>query len=226
MVTHIWWHLALCHIQLGQYEDALSLWDDRLQEEVHKDKGLFVLSDATSILMRLELEELPMGLDLKDRWREIASIYENNHLDSAGAMTFYDFHILIALLFGDKRKAAQRIIDSLESAANRTSRKWNSFVLNKVGKEICQGLLAFASDEYRECVNFMYPIRHDMVALIGCSKTQVSILSQILILAAVRAGKDYNSLAKQLLNEQVAACGYAAENSLHQRIAQRIGTSI
>ena len=211
---------------MGQFEDALSLFENKLKEDAKKDKGLFVLSDATSLLMRLELEKKPNGVYLKDYWREIAMIYENNQMEAAGANTFYDLHILIALLFGEKRDAAKQIMDRLDSAGEINSKKWNSFVLGKVGKALCEGLLAFANEEYGECVDFMYPIRHDLVTLIGGSKAQTSILSHILIVAAVRAGKEYLCLAKQLLHEQVASCGYTSDNSLHQRIAKRIGALI
>ena len=219
--------MALCHVQLGQFEEALSLLDARIKEDAKQDKGLFVLSDATSLLIRLELEGKPIGVDLKDRWREIAEIYENNQMDAAGAQTFYDFHILIALLFGDKQNAAKQIIDSLDSAADcSTSHKWNSYILGRVGKELCGALLAFSKEEYGECVDLMYPVRHELASFIGGSKAQVSILFQILMSAAVKAGKNYHSLAKQLLQEQTAACGYSTKNNFHQRIAQKIGAFI
>ena len=212
---------------MGQFEAALELLDNKIKEDAKSDKGLFVLSDATSLLMRLELEGKPLGIDLKDRWREIGEIYENNQMEAAGAHIFYDFHTLIALLFGDKRKAAKELIDKLDSLADgSTNKRWNSFVLGRIGKDLCEGLLAFADDDFCKCVDLMYPIRHDLASLIGGSKAQTSILLQILIGAAVKSGKDYIPLANQLLHEQVAACGYKAENSLHQRIAEKIGVLI
>ena len=212
---------------MGQFEAALELLDNKIKEDAKSDKGLFVLSDATSLLMRLELEGKPLGIDLKDRWREIGEIYENNQMEAAGAHIFYDFHTLIALLFGDKRKAAKELIDKLDSLADgSTNKRWNSFVLGRIGKDLCEGLLAFADDDFCKCVDLMYPIRHDLASLIGGSKAQTSILLQILIGAAVKSGKDYIPLANQLLQEQVAACGYKAENSLHQRIAEKIGVLI
>ena len=212
---------------MGQFEEALELLDNKITEDAKSDKGLFVLSDATSLLMRLELEGKPIGVDLKDRWREIGEIYENNHMETAGAHIFYDFHTLIALLFGDKRKAAKELTEKLDSLADgSTNKRWNSFVLGRVGKELCGGLLAFADDDFGKCVDLMYPIRHDLASLIGGSKAQTSILLQILIGAAVKAGKDYIPLANQLLQEQVATCGYKAENSLHQRLAEKIGVLI
>ena len=212
---------------MGQFEEALELLDNKITEDAKSDKGLFVLSDATSLLMRLELEGKPIGVDLKDRWREIGEIYENNHMETAGAHIFYDFHTLIALLFGDKRKAAKELMEKLDSLADgSTNKRWNSFVLGRVGKELCGGLLAFADDDFGKCVDIMYPIRHDLASLIGGSKAQTSILLQILTGAAVKAGKDYIPLANQLLQEQVATCGYKAENSLHQRLAEKIGVLI
>ena len=212
---------------MGQFEEALELLDNKITEDAKSDKGLFVLSDATSLLMRLELEGKPIGVDLKDRWREIGEIYENNQMETAGAHIFYDFHTLIALLFGDKRKAAKELMEKLDSLADgSTNKRWNSFVLGRVGKELCGGLLAFADDDFGKCVDLMYPIRHDLASLIGGSKAQTSILLQILIGAAVKAGKDYIPLANQLLQEQVATCGYKAENSLHQRLAEKIGVLI
>ena len=212
---------------MGQFEEALELLDNKITEDAKSDKGLFVLSDATSLLTRLELEGKPIGVDLKDRWREIGEIYENNQMETAGAHIFYDFHTLIALLFGDKRKAAKELMEKLDSLADgSTNKRWNSFVLGRVGKELCGGLLAFADDDFGKCVDLMYPIRHDLASLIGGSKAQTSILLQILIGAAVKAGKDYIPLANQLLQEQVATCGYKAENSLHQRLAEKIGVLI
>ena len=59
------------------------------------------MSDATSLLMRLELESLPSGVSLKDRWREVALLYEE-HIENSDASLFYDFHAVLACLYGDK----------------------------------------------------------------------------------------------------------------------------
>ena len=51
--------------------------------------------------MRLELESKPVGVSLKDRWREIARLYED-HIEGSDALLFYDFHTLLACLYGDQ----------------------------------------------------------------------------------------------------------------------------
>ncbi len=69
---------------------------------VPSDNNSFHLSDATSLLMRLELEDFrPVGVSLKDRWREVALLYADQ-VEASDAMLFYDFHTLLACLYGDQ----------------------------------------------------------------------------------------------------------------------------
>ncbi len=52
--------------------------------------------------MRLELEDFrPAGVSLKDRWREVALLYADQ-VEASDAMLFYDFHTLLACLYGDQ----------------------------------------------------------------------------------------------------------------------------
>ena len=69
------------------------------------------MSDVTSLLLRLEMEEggaifKKHGLELKERWREVANFYEDHLLDSIGNNFFFDVHVLIGLLFGGDKTAA------------------------------------------------------------------------------------------------------------------------
>ena len=68
-----------------------------------KEPGPFPLSDATSLLMRLQCEPKPIGIDLKDRWREVGKMYQNIVEDTATMYIFYDFHALLGCLYGDER---------------------------------------------------------------------------------------------------------------------------
>ncbi len=67
---------------------------------------MFHLSDAVSLLLRLEMEGRPAGpaghgASLKDRWREVAQLYEA-HVEGADANLFYDFHAFLASVYGEK----------------------------------------------------------------------------------------------------------------------------
>ena len=69
------------------------------------DNNVFHLSDAASLLMRLELESKPAGVSLKDRWREVSSLYKG-HIENSDTMLFYDFHSVIACLYGDQVRSS------------------------------------------------------------------------------------------------------------------------
>ena len=103
LVGHVWWHKALFHFQLGEFEQAITTFDDVILPSCQKEPGPFTLSDATSLLMRLQCEPKPIGIDLKDRWREVGKMYQNIVEDTATMYIFYDFHALLGCLYGDER---------------------------------------------------------------------------------------------------------------------------
>ena len=89
---HIWWHSALFYVQLGEFESALTLYDDTIGPMTLKgnnlktldfynqtmlDGGPFALTDGSSLLMRLQLE----GVDIGDRAREQAEMWEDHDED-------------------------------------------------------------------------------------------------------------------------------------------------
>ena len=63
------------------------------------EPGPFPLSDATALLMRLQMEPTPIGIDFKDRWRELGIMYQNLLETMPPSMyIFYDFHALLGCL--------------------------------------------------------------------------------------------------------------------------------
>lgn len=66
--NHVWWHKALYHLELGQYEEVLSLYDNRFYSEL-SDDGLDI-ANASSMLMRLRLA----GIDVSDRFEHLADV--------------------------------------------------------------------------------------------------------------------------------------------------------
>ena len=65
MGPHMWWHMALFHIERGDHESALSLMDEKMTKVAQELKSstdgigsacLLVMADATSLLLRLQME--------------------------------------------------------------------------------------------------------------------------------------------------------------------------
>ena len=91
---HVWWHIALMHLDLGDTSAALELYDDEIRAERTDDYR--DVANATSLLSRLELE----GVDVGDRWEELAAIAEARTGD--GCVVFADLHYLLALIGGSR----------------------------------------------------------------------------------------------------------------------------
>ena len=67
------------------------------------DPRSFPLTDATSLLMRLQMEPESIGIDLKDRWREVGNMYQSIVETDSTMFIFDDFHALLGCLFGNER---------------------------------------------------------------------------------------------------------------------------
>ena len=86
---HVWWHKALLHMDKGEFDVALGLYDARIRAD--KTDDYRDISNATSLLMRLELE----GVDVGPRWHELADLAEARTDD--GCLVFADLHYMLAL---------------------------------------------------------------------------------------------------------------------------------
>ena len=92
------------HFQLGEFEEAITIFDDEILPNCKKEPGPAPLSDATSLLMRLQMELEPFGIDLKDRWREVGNMYHDIMEDNPPTkLMFDDIHTLIGCLYGNQR---------------------------------------------------------------------------------------------------------------------------
>ena len=67
---HNWWHLALYHLDLGEVDDALALFDG----PIYGNRSTVVLDmvDASALLWRFFLR----GIDVGDRWAAVADNWE------------------------------------------------------------------------------------------------------------------------------------------------------
>ena len=51
----------------------------------------------------MECSSQPQGIDLKDRWREVANMYAGIIDNTATMHLFYDVHALLGCLFGNDK---------------------------------------------------------------------------------------------------------------------------
>jgi tetratricopeptide (TPR) repeat protein len=192
---HVWWHNALMHLDLGEIDQALALYDD----EVRKDRtdDYRDISNGTSLLMRLQLD----GVDVGNRWEEMAEFSAKRTED--GCLIFADLHYLMALT-GDKRKEAthQLVARIHKDAAERPCEIGQRMAAP--GCAAASGLEAFGDGNYASAFAHLVQAR-DTMQLAGGSHAQRDVFERLTIDAGLRAGQ--LDEAERILKDRLARRG-------------------
>ena len=195
---HVWWHKALMHLDQNQIGAVFDLYDTEIRRD-HTD-DFRDISNATSLLMRLELE----GHDVGHRWEELADISERRTQDAC--LIFADLHYLLALVGGNRDMAVRQMMGRLHRAAKRTNPDEIQARMAHPGLAAATGLEAFGEGDYRTAFLNLSQARRSM-QMIGGSHAQRDVFERLTIDAGIRSG---------FLDE--------AETMLQERSGQRAGT--
>jgi hypothetical protein len=185
---HNWWHLSLYHLELGDPDRVLALYDGPIRG-TRSNEWLDVV-DAASLLWRLYL----LGVDLNDRASQLASdIYG---ILGEPAYVFNDWHaVMVAGLVGDD-ETCERLIRASRRSASGTNRR----AVDAAGLDLLEGFTAFARGDAPRCVRHLGDIR-ERARLIGGSNAQRDVIDLTLLAAAARSGDD--DLVQELLAQRV-----------------------
>ena len=194
---HVWWHKALMHLDQGEIDAVLHLYDNEVRRD-HTD-DFRDISNGTSLLMRLELE----GIDVGDRWEELAEISERRTEDAC--LIFADLHYLMALIGGHRDVAIKQMMGRLHRDARQTNVSEMMVRMANPGLSAATGLEAFGEGDYKTAFLNLGRARRSM-QLAGGSHAQRDVFERLTIDAAIRGG---------FLDE--------AEGILHERTTQRAG---
>jgi tetratricopeptide (TPR) repeat protein len=207
--VHIWWHKALFHLELGQYDAALALYDGPMRAT--QRPVALSLTNATALLWRLDT----LGCDIGDRWQEQAALWQG-HADGK-CLVFGDIHAAMAeLRSGQEALVERRLAAMRETAANGVEA---AGLYRTVGIPVVEGLAAFHRGAYAEAVELLLPVRFDLWQ-IGGSYAQRDVVDWTLTEAAVRAGQ--RDVALSLAHERLATRPRSAPNRRFLRHAEAI----
>jgi tetratricopeptide (TPR) repeat protein len=205
--VHIWWHKALFHVELGQYDAALALYDGPVRA-TQRRLGVS-LTNASALLWRLDL----LGCDIGERWHELASLWED-HADGK-CLVFTDIHAAMAeLRSGREALALQRLKAMRETAASDAEA---APLYRTVGIPVVEALRAFHRGAYEEAVGLLLQTRFDLWQ-IGGSYAQRDVVDWTLAEAALRAGR--RAVALSLAHERLASRPRSAPNRRFRRHAE------
>lgn len=190
--VHNWWHKSLYHLDLGDTDRVIDLYDSRIRHD--ESTVALDLVDASALLWRLHME----GHDVGERWASIADGWDN-HADGQ-LYPFNDWHAAMAYLGAGRSKDVDRILEeyrATDEGRNETAR-W----AKTTGWPLIQGFKAFWEGRYDEAVEHLHPARF-VVNSFGGSHAQRDIIDWTLAEAAIRSGAA--NAAKVLANERLAA---------------------
>ncbi|GGA31139.1 tetratricopeptide repeat protein [Neptunicoccus cionae] len=175
---HVWWHKALLHLGKNDIATVLDLYDTKIRDEKTDDYRDF--SNASSLLMRLELE----GIDVSDRWSELADLAETRSTD--GCLTFADMHYMLALIGDTRHEAAAelnaRVIQSAQ-IDDDTGR-----VMRSPGEATSAALAAFGHGDYSTAFA-QFKSAQPYFQAMGGSHAQRDVFERLAIEAGLRAGR-------------------------------------
>ncbi len=176
---HVWWHKALMHLDLGQIDQVIELYDQHIRKD--KTDDYRDISNATSLLSRLELE----GVNVGNRWEELADFSANRTED--GCLIFADLHYLLALTGDNRDDATGKILQRIQKDAQRNQGD-TPIRMSDPGVAAAKGLEAFGDGLYGQAFDFLSTAR-DGMQLAGGSHAQRDVFERITIDSGLRAGR-------------------------------------
>ena len=147
--VHNWWHLALYHLEQGDIDSVLALFDNQIYGA--KSGVVLDLVDASALLWRLHLR----GVDAGNRWEAVADNWAA--IAAAGRYAFNDLHAVMAFTGAGRTSAAQAVLAAQKEAMARADD--NAGFTADVGHPACLAVIAFADGDHERAVELLRPIR-------------------------------------------------------------------
>ncbi|MDA0998515.1 MAG: tetratricopeptide repeat protein [Proteobacteria bacterium] len=187
---HLWWHRMLMHLDRGEYDRVLDLYDHALWDP-ESDEYLDLVND-TALLLRLELHDQDVG----NRWQALAEKCAAHATDQS--LAFIDVHHAIAL-----SAAARPELDQLLAAMKRyaeTSDDDNADTTGDIALPVAEAITAHRAGDFGRAAELLAPCRYRLHGM-GGSHAQRDLFAMLLIDAAIKSGR--TDLAKALLSERL-----------------------
>ncbi|HUG60715.1 MAG TPA: tetratricopeptide repeat protein [Methylomirabilota bacterium] len=172
---HMAWHLALLHLECGDRDQVLALYDNAVRPEQTDD--FRDMANAVSLLWRLERR----GVDVGRRWRDLAAVASRRRTDTT--LVFASLHTLVALAALGDETGVSAMIAALEQKAEGDGDQ--AVVAAEVGLPLARVIAGLAEEAGGSKLD---RIAQDLPRL-GGSHAQRDLFVLALAEAAVRRGR-------------------------------------
>ncbi len=189
--AHIWWHKALFHIELGQFGDALALYDGEILSTM-RPAGT-QLCNATSLLWRLEI----LGCEAGERWGRQLPLWRK--LLCGMSSPFNEIHAAMTALRAGDRAAYETVLAGMKRAAAANDELLPAY--RDIAIPVAEAMACFTDRDYDGAVDGLLPAEAHLWRM-GGSIAQRDLVAWTLTEAAIRAGR--RNVALSLANERAA----------------------
>jgi hypothetical protein len=187
--VHNWWHRALWHLELGEIDEVLALYDGPIRQ----DRSMVAMDmiDASAMLWRLHVS----GHDVGDRWQELATAWDS-HADGH-TYPFNDWHAAMVYLGAGRQHEVERMLAAWRVGNMSETAVWG----RQVALPLVEGFAAFWRGDYANAVESLHGARF-IANRFGGSHAQRDIIDWTLTEAAVRGR--LSGMAEALAHERLA----------------------
>ena len=192
--VHNWWHLALFHLEAGQHDEVLAIYD----REIHHAESMGVpleMLDASALLWRLMLD----GVDTGGRFETLADAWAARSAAEPW-YAFNDLHAVLALVGAGRIADAAAVVERLQAYVDANSATSNAMMTATVGLPACRAIVAYGTGQYAQAVRELAPIRR-ISSRFGGSHAQRDVLQRTLLDAAIADGQ--HDVARVLVSERL-----------------------
>ncbi|MEM8841164.1 MAG: tetratricopeptide repeat protein, partial [Pseudomonadota bacterium] len=189
---HIIWHRALYHLERGEYDVVLGLYDDQIVSDIGSEFYLDICN-ACSMLWRLEMH----GVDVGDRWLVLADVARRHTGDRD--LIFVTLHYLMALVSTGDREGTDAMMKTIAAWADDPGTQGQITAASGLGiaramGEIRAGAFGAAA---RRLTDLRYQMDH-----IGGSMAQRDVFEMLMLDASQKSGDP--ALSRSLFADRTA----------------------
>jgi hypothetical protein len=183
---HLWWHQALYHLELGDFPKVLALYDgdfrDLASPLTRTAPDLYIdVQNAASMLFRLRR----LGVDVGDRWVELADKAEARIGDCQSAFTLP--HWMMALAATGRDRAAEAMLSAMRDFAH--GEQPIARLVAEIALPVTEAVRANLQGRHAAALALMRPVIGEMARL-GGSHAQQDVLEQVFLDSALNSGAE------------------------------------
>ncbi|MBP1886608.1 tetratricopeptide repeat protein [Sinorhizobium mexicanum] len=142
---HMAWHLALLHLERGDHDRVLEIYDDEIRPQRTDD--FRDMANAVSLLWRLEQSRVHVG----ERWMDVAEIAYRRRSDTT--LIFAALHNLAAMVAVGEREGTAALVAEIDAKALGTGDQ--ARVAAEIGAPMARVLAGIGAPADRQMIDRM-----------------------------------------------------------------------